>query len=739
MGQSEMNAELTATYSRSLPLRLTVSFFAAALFTSAALLFWVQPLIAKMLLPVLGGAASVWNTCMVFFQALLLGGYAYVLLISRVRLRTQMVLHVMLLLSASIFLPFAVPASMLSSLPTQGNPIFWLLSVLVLTVGFPFFVLSATAPLLQNWFSHSKHTAARDPYFLYAVSNAGSMLSLLAFPFLLEPRWDLRTQSHYWSLGFVLLTILIGSCALLLRVRPIPSLTISSVKTAIAWKVRLGWVLLAFIPSSLMLGVTTYISTDVASVPLIWIVPLALYLLTFILAFARKQIVSLKLLSLLLPALIIPLGFITVLRPPISVWILIALHLLVFFLAALLCHRQIADSRPAVDRLAEYYLWISIGGVAGGIFNALLAPIVFSAPIEYPLMIVAACAMRPTIGRPWSKRWLNVAFPLAMLLLTFAMTTTLPKFHLPLHTTDALVVCVPLTLSYFLASKQRLGFALSLLAVMVGSYVYLSDASSGLITTRNFFGVWRVSSKGSGGFDELQHGSTVHGGQFKDAERKCLATSYFHKDGPLGQIFNAYLVKPTSKHVAAVGLGAGTVVTYASPDETWDFYDIDPAIIRIASDPHYFSFLSDCASAPYKILVGDARLRLQEAPDQHYGLLILDAFSSDSVPTHLVTKQAIDLYKSKLTKDGIIGFHISNRYLRLEPLLSGLATTSGLVARIRVDQEADRGVQKYPSIWVVMTSREEELGPIATDPRWRALTGDVVWTDEYSNILSLMK
>lgn len=292
----EMDAQLTATYSRSIPVRATIPFFAAALFTSAYLLFWLQPLIGKMLLPLLGGAPSVWNTCMVFFQALLLAGYAYALFISqRLRVKHQAIIHISLVLCAGLFLPFAISGRMLVSLPTQGNPTLWLLGVLSITVGFPFFVLSATAPLLQRWFSHSSHGAAKDPYFLYAVSNAGSMLSLLAFPFLLEPALDLRRQSLYWTFGYVLLAALICCCAVILKEK-VASRADSKLLTyepgKLTMRLRLEWVILAFIPSSLMLGVTTYISTDVASVPLIWIIPLSLYLLTFILAFANKQFIK---------------------------------------------------------------------------------------------------------------------------------------------------------------------------------------------------------------------------------------------------------------------------------------------------------------------------------------------------------------------------------------------------------------------------------------------------------------
>lgn len=701
-----MDAHLTENYSQSITLRVTLTFFAAALFTSAYLLFWLQPLIGKMLLPLLGGAPSVWNTCMVFFQALLLAGYAYALFISqRLRLRNQALLHLALVLCAALFLPFAISDRAINSLPAQDNPTLWLLGVLSMTVGFPFFILSATAPLLQRWFSHSRHGSAKDPYFLYAVSNAGSMLSLLAFPFLLEPNLDLRKQSLYWAFGYVLLAILIGCCAALLKDRVSNHAhsdeLIDNPTKLTRWQ-RGEWIVLAFIPSSLMLGVTTFISTDVASVPLIWIIPLSLYLLTFILAFANRQVITQRLASLLLPAAIVVLALVVILKAPIDVWLLIALNLAVFFLAGFVCHRRIALGRPSVSKLPEYYLCISVGGVLGGVVNALLAPVVFSTPLEYPIVIVASGLILPlTAGVQSPKSRFPVTFPVPILGFIFAFSM--------------------------------------LATVVIGGYQYVFASENALTTQRNFFGVWRVTSEqDSAAFHKLKHGSTVHGWQFTAPDRQCLATSYFHKDGPLGQVFETHKEKG-GKHVAVIGLGAGTVATYSTSNEQWDYYDIDPAIVRIAQDRRYFTFLSECAAAPYRVILGDARLRLREAPQDQYSLIILDAFSSDSVPAHLVTRQAIELYLSKLAADGLVAFHISNRYLNLEPLLSGLSQEKALSAFIRKDPKFDAADGKYPSTWVVMARSDSSLGNIAKDTRWQRLVGNIVWTDDFSNILSLLK
>jgi len=739
-----IEVELDRVNTRAVPATVLAPVFAAALFTSAALLFWVQPLIAKMLLPLLGGAPSVWNTCMVFFQALLLAGYAYALLLSqKLSLRTQAIVHALFLLAAGLVLPFALSNRALASVPTQSSPIPWVLTTLLVTVGPPFLLLSATAPLLQRWFSHSTHRAARDPYFLYAVSNAGSMLALLGFPFLLEPAFAIKTQSWLWAAGYAVLVVLVMTCAILLNGRrAAPSsaaVAVDGLVVKIESRQRFEWVLLAFVPSSLMLGVTTYIATDVASVPLIWIIPLALYLLTFILAFGNKQIIKLPVTSILFPVALLVLGAFMILQPPVTIWVTISLHLLVFFLAALVSHQRLAQSRPHVSKLPEYYLWIAVGGVLGGIFNALVAPLVFSMPLEYPAAIVLACLVRPiTSQEKTTKSWMRMTFPLMIFVLTFGLALTIPRLGPSEKLEPALVLLLPLVVCFAFSFRRPFIFALSFAAFLFAAIPYLNAQVQTLTTSRNFFGVWRVTTSSHEQFRRLYHGSTVHGLQFNDEARKCEATSYYHKDGPVGQIFEVYNSKPGGRPVAATGLGAGTIGTYSRAGQEWDFYDIDPSIVAIASDSRYFTFLNDCTKGSYRVILGDARLRLKEAPAGKYGLLLMDAFSSDSVPAHLLTTEAMDLYRSKLSEDGMLAFHISNRYLNLEPLLSGLSHRAGLAAYIRRDEQ--RGiVGKYPSLWVIMARSDADLGTIASDPRWRRVEGDNVWTDDFSNILSLMK
>jgi hypothetical protein len=738
------NIELDEVNSAASRAAAVVPVFALALFTSAALLFWVQPLIAKMLLPLLGGAPSVWNTCMVFFQASLLAGYAYALLISqRLSLKNQAIVHLLLLLAAALVLPFALSNRVLASSQMQLSPILWLLTTLLVTVGPPFVLLSATAPLLQRWFSHTSHRSARDPYFLYAVSNAGSMLALLAFPFVLEPVLAVRTQSAIWATGYAVLVVMIIVCAILLnRRRAVTTqseVVVDDAVEAVGAIKRVEWTLLALIPSSLMLGVTTYIATDIASVPLIWIIPLVLYLLTFILAFGKQQIIKPSLASISLPFALLCLGVFRVLNPPVSFWVTFVLHLFVFFIAALVCHQRLAQSRPHISKLVEYYLWIAVGGVLGGTFNALLAPLIFPMPIEYPIVIVLACLMRPSTNEErQSGKWFRIVFPTFIFLLTFGLSMLVPRLRLSLKYEETIVMLVPLALCFVICILRPITFGLGLAALMLGALPYLSTTTGILASERNFFGIWRVTEYPKSGIRRLHHGSTVHGLQLTDGSRQCYAGSYYHKDGPIGQVFDVYNSKSSNMPVAVTGLGAGTLGTFSSKGQAWDFYEIDPAIVRIASNPKLFTFLSNCTRGSHRVILGDARLKLREAPEGHYGVIVMDAFSSDSVPVHLLTSEALDLYLTKLAPDGMIAFHISNRYLNLEPLLGGLAQRVALSPFVQRDGDGNiHG--KYSSTWVVMARNDAALGAIASDSRWTRLEGDIVWTDDFSNILRLFR
>jgi hypothetical protein len=725
--------------------------FGVTIFVSASLLFSVQPMVAKMLLPLLGGTPAVWNTCMVFFQAVLLAGYVYALLISRLRLKHQLVAQLVLLCFAFISLPIRLSSSWINSVPSTENPSLWLLACLAFTVGLPFFIVSSNSPLLQKWFSNTAATSAQDPYFLYSASNAGSLLALLAYPALLEPFFSLRSQSRIWTTIYALLVILIAVCAFPLwrsiKTHPVNSTTEPETnapeKLMLARKLR--WLLLAFAPSSLMLGVTNYITTDIASVPLLWIIPLAIYLLTLVIAFAKRQLFSSR-----LPALVVPGATVVLLMIYLAdtsgsgARTLILLHLAYFFFAALMCHSQLAADRPAASHLAEFYVWFSLGGVLGGVFNALIAPMIFRSVVEYPLVILLSCLLLPANQKGFSvakERRLDFALPVLIFALTFGLGWLADKVA-PAKVGGLLfVLAVPLFLSYPLR-KRPLRFALSLGAVMVGAGFVTGASTHTLHAERNFFGVLRVLDDRGTGLHSFLHGSTVHGRQSTNPERRCEPLSYYHHDGPLGKIFAQVERGSGNPKVAIVGLGAGATASYARANERWTFYEINPAVVSIARSTEYFTYLSDCARAPMEVVLGDARLKLRSAQDSGYDLIVLDAFSSDSIPLHLMTQQALDLYLSKLAPSGLLVFHISNRNLDLGPVLAELAGSRNLTALSLLDLSPSQPNGKDPSHWVALTRNSRDLGNLVNEPNARLMVSNStqhLWTDDFSNIISVFK
>ncbi|HEX5707135.1 MAG TPA: hypothetical protein VFX96_07555, partial [Pyrinomonadaceae bacterium] len=651
--------------------------FATTLFLSAALLFWVQPLIAKLLLPLLGGTPAVWTTCMLFFQGALLAGYAYALAVTR-RLapRAQAALHLVLLAAAALALPFGVSQEAVRSTPAQEDPTIWLLATLAASVGLPFFALSASAPLFQKWFSETRHPAARDPYFLYAASNAGSLFSLVAFPLIFEPLLKLDAQRRAWAYGYFALVALTAACALAAWRYAAPREAVgASVESDVDEGVRMTlrrrllWAALAFVPSSLVLGVTTYTTTDLAAVPLLWVVPLALYLLTFILAFARRRGRRLRwLMSLILPGAAIVLTLVYLSGATEPAWFLVLIHLAFFFIAAFVCHARLADDRPPARHLAEFYLWIALGGVAGGVFNAVVAPLLFDRVVEYPLAVLLACLLRAPLagakrggevvdgetergvgGKEDGRRALalDFALPLAVGLAVAALTVLCRRLDIGGTERLAMSLGVPLIAVNHFFTRRSARFALALGAVMLAN-IWFSDAGANTLhKERNFFGTLRVSYDASRDTRQLAHGSTIHGRQFVSAERRCEPLSYYHRLGPLGSVFDAAHARedaPPIKRVAAVGLGTGTSVAYSRAGELWTFYEINPAVVRIARDSRFFTYLNECAAGQVKVVLGDARLRLRDAPDAEYDVIMLDAFSSDAIPASLLTREALALY-----------------------------------------------------------------------------------------------
>jgi hypothetical protein len=758
-------------------------FFAFTLFVSSALLFLLQPMFARMILPRLGGSPAVWNTCMVFFQAVLLAGYLYAHLASRLSLKRQIALHLGLLLLPVLVLPLQLPLDWRP--PRDANPIPWLLALLSVSVGLPFFVISTSAPLLQKWFASAGNASARDPYFLYAASNLGSMLALLSYPFLVEPSFSLQTQHRLWSAGYLVLALLTTLCAVFLWSATRSTLarsvsegaaksdgpTSETLANASGWygrlarqprttdhglptSLRLRWIALAFVPSSLMLSVTTYLTTDIAAIPLLWVIPLAIYLLTFILVFARRPLVPQWLMVRLLPLVVLVLTLVMLSEATalagLPTWPLLVLHLVGLFVVGMVCHGELARSRPPVEHLTDFYLWLSVGGALGGLFNSLLAPLLFSTIAEYPLVLVLACLLRPAGESASEKRGIGAArrpdfvLPLALAIGTIALVIGLQAFGVePGRASLAFMFIVPTALCYTFAARP-LRFGLGIAALFLAGGFYHGIHGKLEYRARSFFGVHRVTLDASGRFRQLVHGDTIHGRQSLSSEHRREPLLYYHRTGPIGQVFEAYKGADAKMQIAIVGLGAGSLAAYGEPGQEITYYEIDPTVVRLASDERFFTFLRN-SQAHVHVVLGDARLTLEEAPDRHYGLIVLDAFSSDAIPLHLLTREALRLYHAKLADDGILAFHISNRYLDLEPVLGKLAQDTGLVCWAQANlvlSPAEKAAGKEPSWWVVMARSRPSLEKLIRTRRWLEVKPrpDVsVWTDDFSNLFSVFK
>ena len=718
--------------------------FALTIFLSALLLFWIELAIAKMLLPRLGGTPAVWTTCMLFFQVLLLAGYSYVVITtSWIGVRKQALLHSILLFLSILYLPLTFAGNTGFE---QHYPALWLFGYLLSAIGLPIFLISTTGPLLQKWFTHTRHRSAKDPYFLFAVSNAGSLLALISYPLLLEPNIKLSRQTHLWVVGYVVFMVLSLGCVLVLwqsRAEQIKPRLEDQASVSISLKQRLYWILLAFIPSSLLFGVTTFITTEVAPTPLLWTIPLALYLATLVLAFARRKVPSERLTTPLCAlALLLTLLIATDATEPTTAIVL--LHLFFFCVAAMVCHSKLARERPAATGLAQFYLCVAIGGMCGGLFNTLIAPTIFNTLIEYPLMIVLACLIRPHAATENSSRdrLLDLILPVGAGLLTVGLALLINRHEVDALVGIVIVIGIPLVIINHRFRSRPVRFALALGAVMLGSVVHYELQNRTLHVERNFFGTLSVKFDPESATRDLYHGNTIHGRQFINPTRQSEPLSYFHRSGPLGQIFEAFNSNAASPNVAIVGLGVGSMACYARPDQQWTFYEINPAVIGLAQNTEYFTYLQKCAAGATRIVLGDARLQLENAPDHHYGLIVLDAFNSDAIPVHLLTQEAIELYTSKLAAGGMLAFHISNRSLQLAGVLADLAEHNGAMSLTMVDAEFDPIAGKDPSEWLVMAHQSPALDSLAQKRRWRVLQGRTesdVWTDDFSNIVRVFR
>lgn len=768
--------------------------FLTAIFGSAALLFLVQPLIARVILPWLGGAPAVWNTAMVFFQGTLLLGYLYAHALTRLAgPRQQVLIHAAVLALAGLTLPIGLPDSDWWHPGPGTPPALSVLLLLALSVGVPFFALASAGPLLQRWFARTSHPRAADPYFLYAASNAGSMLALLGYPLLLEPALGLTAQRWWWSGAFALAAILAVACGAARLRRPacVPEPTTlaapepegSPPHPAHLHRARLHrahWIVLAAVPSSLMLGATQYLTSDIGSFPLLWVIPLSLYLLTWIIAFTRAGPLASHIAGLLMLPAGVGIGLLLIVEPrqPIG-WVILA-HAGFLLLAALACHGRLAGLRPDPSRLTEFYLCLSIGGLLGGLFNAFAAPVLFTGVTEYPLAIAAACLLgapalrRPDPGpaagrRPLVTRARLLNAGLAVLLPGLVVVSYMTIAHAQPPTDSwsppwrrAAELGAP-ALICLSAVFWRVRFALCVLALTLLPGVRQLGEGTPVYTSRTFFGVHRVFiAPDDAGPDlgqrpaiRLWHGRTDHGSQFLDPDLRGEPTTYYTRSGPAGDVVRLLQRRPGPLRIALIGLGAGTMAAHLRPSDEATFFEIDPEVDRIAHDPALFTYLRDARHRGAHIhptILGDARLTMARVPDGAFDLIVLDAFSSDAIPRHLLTLEALRLFARRLTPDGVLLVHISNWYLQLDPVLALAAAELGLTAYRRWDDRPPTDRSTSPgharSDWVALAPNRRSIEPLLIEFQWASLpfTGDDgllrlrrPWTDDHSDLLSILR
>lgn len=719
------------------------------LFASAFLMFWCEPMVGKMVLPLAGGTAAVWTTCLVFFQFVLLAGYLYAHLLGRLRnVRHQLLIHTVVLILPLASLPIRFNVGLGGEIPE--NPAMWLLGRLFAGAGLPFFALATTAPLLQNWLATTTEDAADDPYFLYAASNAGSLSALLVHPFVLEPSLGASLQSRYWYVGYVVLVLMVLLASDRIRRRwrdGSRQMELERPKTRPTARMRFYWITAALLPSALMLAVTNHITTNMTSAPFLWVIPLAVYLVTFVLAFARGGGVSSVRVSRSMPVVLVVL----LISPAIAVaigsrgsWILMGIHVVLLFCCALLCHAGLAEHRPPAENLTEFYFWVAFGGVLGGAFTAIVAPSIFRTIFEYPLLAVMILFLRhdsaPAMGdRSNVWKW---ALPGSIGVLGVIAFIVLRWLEIQQQERALATATVMLALTvYQLRNYPRVFATICAIGVLANTIVLprYFYADQRLYVGRNFFGGKTVLENPQHKLRSFVHGNTLHGVESMTTTLAGRPLAYFHPSGPVGDVI-AVLEKKPRQQVGILGLGAGSMAAYGGPNRPITFFEIDPDVELIAR--RYFTFLERCAGN-CEVIIGDGRLQLERIPAGHFDLLMMDAFSSDAVPAHLVSREALQLYLSKLAPGGILLFNSTNRFLDVARLVSELVTDAGLAAFVRRDPTGDLLADgKLPSIFVVAARKVEDLGSLPELSSWERVTRSPafrVWSDDYSSLLPILR
>ena len=726
--------------------RIPRALYVVTILTGSFLLFLVQPMVARMALPRLGGAPAVWNSAMLVYQALLLGGYAYAHWLGKLRLRLGAAVHVGLLAVAALWLPIGLFAF---AMPADAEPALWVPWLLGASIGPLFFAVSAQAPLMQRWYSAA--APGRDPYALYAASNIGSFGGLIAYPLLVEPALALREQSLLWSVGYAALFLLVAGCALLLPRAAVTERTAVTSEPASARRIA-TWVLLAFVPSGLMLATSTFITTDIVAVPLLWVLPLGLYLLSFSVAFATNRVAA-DLITRIAPITILMFGGVMIAGHQEYPYLNALLALSLLFMAAVALHARMYDLRPAPDRLTGFYLAMSVGGALGGVFAALIAPVVFDWSYEYPLLILAAGALTPQhvllplFGRLWDadaqgRRIRTLAVALIVASAVFWGLRDPGNLLGDKHESIGFLV---VALIGFVMIGQRWPYFVALAGAMFlfGGYRAIQVSLDGNARTRSYFGVYTV--RDYAGLRTLAHGTTVHGIELTGSpERERKLTSYYVPGSGVGRAMAAAPeLYGASARIGVVGLGSGTLACYARPGQRWRIFEIDPAVVRLARDTGQFRFLANCLPNA-DIVLGDARMRLAAEAPASFDLLALDAFSSDSVPMHLMTREAFAGYARALQPKGLLLVHISNRFLDLVPVVAASGGGGGwYAARLVYHPGPHEGEQAAVSDWIALTRDQQTLAHLVADGgEWHPVhrrAGFRAWTDDYATILPVLQ
>ena len=734
--------------------------FLATILAGSFLLFMVQPMVARMALPLLGGAPNVWNSAMLVYQALLLAGYAYAHGLSRLGLRRQIKVHLALLALAGLTLPIALARL---APPAAGWEVLWVPALLVATVGPVFLVVSAQAPLMQRWYAADPRSGA--PWALYAASNLGSFAGLIAYPLLVEPLLSIHAQSLAWSLGYGLLVVLVAASARtrwnadeLQPARTMVPESGSAAAEAEAPVTRgqiLLWLALSAVPSGLLLSTTTHLTTDIVAMPLLWVIPLGLYLLSFAVAFADGRRVA-NAVILIAPPVVLFAGSYAMSSVSSGTMTVAVGALILLFVVSTALHARLYDSRPAAGKLTLFYLVMSAGGALGGAFTALAAPMLFDWVWEHPILILAAALLLPLSRRlDWpavggvDRGLSHIA---VAVLLVGAVLAAVQLRVLVSDGAEGLFSAFVLTLLTgigVLLAPWRWAFALVLMLGMLAlGGITTFGASLHDQRLRSYFGIYTVYDDPHEQTRLLTHGTTLHGKQSLEPGRSHEPTTYYGDTSGVGLALEAApaLYGPAAR-VGLVGLGAGTLACRHKAGQTWTFFEIDPVILRYSrpkSGEPAFTFLRDCAPDA-RLELGDARIELAKGPARRFDVLVVDAFSSDAIPLHLLTDEAFAVYERALAPNGLLVVHISNRYIELEPILSAIAEKRGLSARIRDDYPS--GGLTVASSWVALSRDEERLARLqAQDPglEWKRLMparrgADSAWTDDHASILPYIR